>query len=114
MSAFILYIIIGFLHFFAFLLLALTQLQHRRAIGVPELPSFQTTRVRLLAAILLGFALMWEIRTEGEGFGTLLWIGFVTLAALAVTLVLTFWRRALTPVAKWIADPCVGGLYFNG
>jgi hypothetical protein len=108
---FLIYIITGLLNIVSFALLALTQLPYRRAIGQPELSSFQTTRVRLLAVMLLGFALVWQIWTEGGGFGVLLWTGFVTLAALVVTLVLTFLPRALTPVAKWIADPCVGSAF---
>lgn len=111
MFSFLIYIITGLLNIVSFALLALTQLPYRRAIGLPELSSFQTTRVRLLAVMLLGFALVWQIWTEGGGFGVLLWAGFVTLAALVVTLVLTFLPRALTPVAKLIADPCVGSAF---
>lgn len=86
--------------FLAFLLLALTQFQHRRATGAAELSARRAARVRLAAAVLLILALVITIRQEGGGFGSLLWVGLMSLAACAVTLLLAWWPRLFSPLAR--------------
>ncbi|GCD75038.1 hypothetical protein NBRC3299_1330 [Acetobacter pasteurianus NBRC 3299] len=59
--------------FVAFALLALTQFQHRRAVGMAEeLFHRRKAQVRGGAGGLLAFALVIAVRHEGSGFGFLL------------------------------------------
>lgn len=76
-----------------FLLLALSQDQHRRALGAGPLTRGGRRLRRGLGYGLLGVALFVAIRSEGAAFGILLWAMFLSLAAYAVTFVIGWQPR---------------------
>ncbi|MBO1327701.1 DUF3325 domain-containing protein [Acetobacter suratthaniensis] len=91
--------------FIAFALLALTQFNHRRACGMTDLPPSRTRLIRLMAGVMLLFALVISIAHESSGFGFLLWVGLLSLCACAVALLLGWYPRLLAPLARLMAKP---------
>lgn len=99
MAIVLFYILLWLLLFLAFALLALTQFQHRRATGTTELPSRRVMLVRLVAVVFLIMALAVSIIHEGGGFGSLLWVGLMILAAWTVAMILAWCPQLLAPLA---------------
>ncbi|WP_338333508.1 DUF3325 family protein [Acetobacter sp. LMG 32666] len=91
--------------FLAFALLALTQFAHRRATGAADLPPERVGQTRAVAGLLVGAVLCVTTYTEGGGFGFLLWVGLVSLAACAVALVLGWCPALLAPLARMMVLP---------
>lgn len=74
-----------------FVLLALSQDQHRRAIGVAPMRVGVRAAQRIAGYAFLALALPLAIWRDGAGFGTLLWAVLLSVAACAVTFTLS-WR----------------------
>lgn len=79
-----------------FMLLALSQDQHRRANGLPLLKGQTRVGQRVVGYVLLALALPLALWRDGPGFGTLLWAALLSVAAYAVTFTLS-WKP------KWLA-----------
>lgn len=98
--AFVFYPLLGVLLFTAFALLALTQFPHRRATDVEQLPPRRGVQIRVVASLLLCVVLALAVRAEGGGFGFLLWVSLMSMAACAVSFVLGWWPGLLAPLAR--------------
>ncbi|WP_162870711.1 MULTISPECIES: DUF3325 domain-containing protein [Acetobacter] len=106
MAAFLFSFALELVLFVAFALLALTQFQHRRATGVPELRTRRRkAQIRGGAVVLLVLTLVIAVGNEGGGFGFLLWVGLVSFAACNVAFVLGWWPGILRPLAKLLSNP---------
>lgn len=91
-----------------FTLLALSQDQHRRTIGVPLLKRCKRAGQRLVGYVVLALALPLAISRDGPGFGTLLWAVLLSVAAYAVTFTLSWKPRwfAWSPAGAAHETPC--------
>lgn len=85
--------------FIGLLLLALSQDTQRRRIRYASLSPREKAQRRVPAAGILAGCLLLLIWYEGGGFGTLLWIGLISAAALAVSLLLA-WRPSFFSIGS--------------
>ena len=86
--------------YFGFALLALSQAQPRRRLGLAvELGHGRRIGLRLAGGLLLVLALVLALLRDGPGFGGLLWATAVSLAALAVAFTLSWQPRLLDLLA---------------
>lgn len=90
----------------SFAWLALSQDRHwRRVAGVAgtsedagasrDVPAGRRTSLRLAASLLLLIGLILSLLRDGPGFGTLMWIGELSLAAYAVVITLVRWPHLI-------------------
>ncbi len=86
--------------YFAFALLALCQMVHRKAIDplTPPRPAGQRTR-KLLAASSLVAALVLLVAVQGRGFGAILWVLLVSAGAFSLSLTPEGKTRLVAPIA---------------
>jgi hypothetical protein len=82
-----------------FAILALSQDQHRRALGAAPQGERVRTVQRIAGHILLMLALPLALWRDGPGFGALLWACLLMAAAFAVTVTLSWRPRWLAPLA---------------
>jgi Protein of unknown function (DUF3325) len=86
-----------------FVALALSQERHWNLVS--GLPLAQRLGGRGLAGVgllLQACALMGLLRSQGPGFGSLLWTVMLTFNAMTVAFVLTWRPQWLAPVARWL------------
>lgn len=104
--------LIFFLHL-GFALLALSQSRNWRAAGVAT--SLSRTAAIILRALgfgLIALALPMALWRDGGGFGSLLWVCLLSIAAFAVTVTLSWRAHWLKPLARIITgvSRTVGGV----
>ncbi len=88
-----------------FALMALSQDRHRRTLGVATPLSRRRALVlRIAGGTLIALGLLMALWRDGPGFGPLLWITLLSVAALAVTAIVTWRPRWLAVVARVLPD----------
>lgn len=86
---------------FGFALLALSQGSHWRAAGgSAHLPRPAVIALRILGFSLLSLGLIVALLRDGGGFGALLWVCLLSLAAFATTAAVSFYPRCLRGLAS--------------
>lgn len=81
------------------------QLTQRR-----ETPPVQRRLLRCLGSLLIAFALATCLIAWGGSVGTVVWLGFLSVSALSVALLMPYWPRAAATAAALSAVVGVAGL----
>lgn len=99
MAAYLSFVGLFLLLYGGFALLALSQDQHRRAIGAQALGRWVRKGQRIAGYFLLVLALPLALWRDGPGFGPLLWGILLSVTACAVTFTLSWRPEWLAPLA---------------
>jgi hypothetical protein len=103
MEDLLLFVALIFVLFLGFALLALSQNRNWRSVDVAtSLSRTGVTVLRALGCGLITLALPMALWRDGGGFGSLLWVCLLSIAAFAVTLTLSWRASWLKPLARII------------
>lgn len=88
---------------FGFALLALSQDRNwRLVVAAPPLSRVAKITLRIAGYTLLAFGLSLALWRDGPGFGSLMWGTLISLAACAVTMILSWRAHWMTPLVSVI------------
>lgn len=93
--------------YLSFALFALSQVRHWRVVLDKALPTQkEVLALRSLGILMLSTSLALSLMRDGAGFGSLLWITIISMAAFAIALTLAWRPRWLCPIGKLFSTTC--------
>lgn len=104
MSSVLSFVILILVLLLGFALLALSQDRNWRlvAVAAPPLSRSRKIALRIAGYALLALGLSLALWRDGPGFGSLMWGTLISLAACAITMVLSWRAHWMTPLASVI------------